>query len=208
MPEATKHEDAIALRIEKNTEAERKKIISEAKKEGRRLVKEAKKGTKAESERIIDRKLRELQYRKETEISAIAADAKKGLMNVKSRMVDGAFSQATKGLLELPRREYRDFLSALILRGASSLDTKEVVVTPYEGDDGIFVPSYLAGIEKELEKKRLKIRLRLSQEKITTPGVALASGDGKVALDMTIEELFRDAREELSAEVEKILFGR
>ena len=208
MSKATKCEDAIAQRIEKHAEAEGKRITSEAKKEARRLIKEAKKGAKVEREGIIERKLKELQYRKETEVAAIRADAKKGIMNVRSRLTDETFSQAMEKALNLPRKEYRTLLRTLILRGASSLDTKDVVVKAYQGDGDIFTSGYLADIGKELERKKAKARLRLSKEKIDAPGIVLESGDGKAALDMRIEELFRDTREELSVEVEKILFRR
>jgi len=208
MPEAKRYEDAIAQRIEKDTEAEARKIISEAKKEAKRIIEEARESAKEKKERIIENKLGELQHRKETEIAVIRADAKKRAMKVRSRLVDETFSQAFEEAMNLPRREYEAMLKKLIIQGASSMGSKEVLVKVHEGDGDIFVPSYLAGIERELSKRKIEVRLKLSKERIGAPGIVMESGNGKVALDMRIEELLRDAKGELSPEVEKILFRR
>lgn len=163
--------------------------------------------------------------------SAARMDAKKLTLSAKQECIDKAFAQAAKGLLTLPEEEYVDLLARIAARSAQT-GREEVLLNQRDRDavgakvvsraNQILAKSVAPNLPQELKSSKAgKIidkvvtganavlqgtaMLTLSQETRDITG-GLILRDGNVEINCAFETQLRLLREEMAADVAKVLF--
>lgn len=163
--------------------------------------------------------------------SAARMDAKKLTLSAKQECIDKAFAQAAKGLITLPEEEYVDLLARIAARSAQT-GREEVLLNQWDRDavgakvvsraNQILAKSVAPNLPQELKSSKAgKIidkvvtganavlqgtaMLTLAQETRDITG-GLILRDGNVEINCAFETQLRLLREEMAADVAKVLF--
>ena len=163
--------------------------------------------------------------------SAARMDAKKLTLSAKQECIDKAFAQAAKGLITLPEEEYVDLLARIAARSAQT-GREEVLLNQRDRDavgakvvsraNQILAKSVAPNLPQELKSSKAgKIidkvvtganavlqgtaMLTLAQETRDITG-GLILRDGNVEINCAFETQLRLLREEMAADVAKVLF--
>lgn len=163
--------------------------------------------------------------------SAARMDAKKLILSAKQECIDKAFAQAAKGLITLPEEEYVDLLARIAARSAQT-GREEVLLNQRDRDavgakvvsraNQILAKSVAPNLPQELKSSKAgKIidkvvtganavlqgtaMLTLAQETRDITG-GLILRDGNVEINCAFETQLRLLREEMAADVAKVLF--
>ena len=163
--------------------------------------------------------------------SAARMDAKKLTLSAKQECIDKAFAQAAKGLITLPEEEYVDLLARIAARSAQT-GREEVLLNQRDRDavgakvvsraNQILAKSVAPNLPQELKSSKAgKIidkvvtganavlqgtaMLTLAQETRDITG-GLILRDGSVEINCAFETQLRLLREEMAADVAKVLF--
>ena len=163
--------------------------------------------------------------------SAARMDAKKLILSAKQECIDKAFAQAAKNLLTLPEEEYVDLLARIAARSAQT-GREEVLLNQRDRDavgakvvsraNQILAKSVAPNLPQELKSSKAgKIidkvvtganavlqgtaMLTLAQETRDITG-GLILRDGNVEINCAFETQLRLLREEMAADVAKVLF--
>ena len=163
--------------------------------------------------------------------SAARMDAKKLILSAKQECIDKAFAQAAKNLLTLPEEEYVDLLARIAARSAQT-GREEVLLNQRDRDavgakvvsraNQILAKSVAPNLPEELKSSKAgKIidkvvtganavlqgtaMLTLAQETRDITG-GLILRDGSVEINCAFETQLRLLREEMAADVAKVLF--
>ena len=163
--------------------------------------------------------------------SAARMEAKKLVLSAKQDCIDKAFAQAAKGLLTLPEAEYVDLLARIAARSAQT-GREEVLLNQRDRDavgakvvsraNQILAKSVAPNLPEELKSSKAgKIidkvvtganavlqgtaMLTLAQETRDITG-GLILRDGNVEINCAFETQLRLLREEMAADVAKVLF--
>jgi len=187
------------------------KILADAKAEVDKIKSEAEK-IQAQEKAKLNEELAE--YKKQTEVLAQKAakdkyahllatarmDLAKQFLTEKRKILDDLFWQARQKLINLPDKDYRTFMTKLML------DTVET------GDEEVIIDNKEKRIDHEFIKqlnRRLgpgfKGNLKLSSEKANIGGGFILKR-GKIKNNLSFEVLLARARRELEIELSKLLF--
>ena len=163
--------------------------------------------------------------------SAARMDAKKLTLSAKQECIDKAFAQAAKGLITLPEEEYVDLLARIAARSAQT-GREEVLLNQRDRDAvGVKVVSRANQILAKSVAPNLPQELKSSKagkiiDKVVTGANAVLQGtamltlaqetrditgglilrDGSVEINCAFETQLRLLREEMAADVAKVLF--
>lgn len=172
----------IIEKIEEDTRLEKEKIEKEAREQINKIIEDANK--RAES--IVRRILEEGRSRIEIETRQIVANARisaKAKIDKEIAMwVENVFEEAKRKILSFSDEEKKKILESLC-----NIEDKE--------NFDIFV-----------DKKYKHLLKNAYEEEIGDFGVILKSKDGKIKIDNTLSEIFKNLRQTISPEVYEILF--
>ena len=188
------------------------KILSEARVEAEKIVSGAKSKAAAEQSRLESEFAK---YNKETETLAAEAaedkkarmlamarmDVRKELLAVKVELVGGVFAKAREKIRNLGDNEYRELMSALMLKAVETGDEEVIVGKDEKRIDDKFIKQ----VNRQLGSG-FKGNLRLSQERVDISGGFILRRNN-IQVNVSIEVLVGGMREELESEVVKELFA-
>jgi V/A-type H+-transporting ATPase subunit E len=188
------------------------KILSEARVEAEKIVSGAKSKAADEQGRLESELAK---YNRETE--TLAADAakdkkermlamarmnvRKGLGAAKVGLVDEVFKKAREKIRDLGDNEYRELMSALMLKAVETGDEEVVVGKGEKRIDDKFIKQ----INRQLGSG-FKGNLRLSQQRADISGGFILRRNN-IQVNASIEVLVNSMREEFESEVVKELFA-
>lgn len=178
-----------------NVKAE--KIIAEAQAEAQSIADEA---AKIKAEKVSEGAKvgeNEANLVKTRIVASAHMEAKKLLLKTKQDLLGKAFDMAKKKIDTMEAEEFEKLMTKLMV---SMIETGNESVIICENDKKRLSDSFIDNVNKAASSK-----ITLSDEKRDiASGFILKRGD--VEINATIEALFRQKKDELSAEVVKILF--
>jgi len=124
------------------------------------------------------------------------AVANSEVLKAKQAQLDNVFNKAKQEILGLADKNYKDFISKLIKKHASSGDTVVVATGDKKRLDKVFFDSIATN---------LKIKLNLSKENLNASGGIMLQNDN-CDIDLTIEALVAQSRHALESSVAKALW--
>ncbi len=125
-------------------------------------------------------------------------ESKKAILSLKQEMVSQGFEAAKAKIAALPDADYRNFLISLALRACPDGGEGEVILNARDKER--FGDALLSAVNEKTGGK-----LRLSEENADIDG-GLILRQGSVSVNNSLELLVSLARNELSAQLAKILF--
>lgn len=189
-------------------EAER--IVEEARRRAEEIIREAERRAEELVKTRMEEARREARRRLGVELHKARMEGIIKLQRLKSELLKRVFDEALARLRELAegrREEYSRVLADWISEAARSLGGGDLVVYVNRRDWSL-AATLLPSIEERLRREGLEVRLRLSDEAIdVAAGALVATSDGRLMYNSTLEARLERVRNKLSGEVYKLLFG-
>ncbi len=195
---------SIATEVLEDAEREAEKTVKEAQREAEDILRRAREEAEKTREDLLSEARDDGEKDKRRNQTSTQAEIRKELLQVKEQLVEAAFDRATTRLEELVgTEEYHDFLLRLIVESAERLNLESTVLYVNSKDR-----EWLSGSRLEELSEKLGVKLVLAEEtRRCIGGCVVASLDGRVSYDNTIENRLRRFRDDLRVKVAKILFG-
>lgn len=191
---------------------ESKAKAEEIRKEGLREIEEsiARASTEAvrDADKIIRDGMTESEAARNRRVSQEKQKARLAYLAEKNRVLGDVIEEAQTLLLKFCRDEasYRPFLLKSIARGIDAVPSETLKVALSERDLGRFKRSKL--LEEALAATQTTKEATFSDEPVETIGGAIvASQDGKIRVDCTLEARLELMKPKLLAEISKTLFA-
>jgi V/A-type H+-transporting ATPase subunit E len=185
--------DSLKREIEREAEAEGRKILDDAERESRETVKGAEKGAKLKETDAEAEAQKLLASEKSERIVATRLEAKKIRADAKEEAIKESLGSVWKQFAALPKgKEYPALLGRLVSDGTREIGAGAKVYVRKE-DRGL-----LKDMGADLAEKPIGC----------AGGAIIESADGKVRVDNTLEQLFEEKREEIRKEIYGRLFGQ
>ena len=190
--------EKITSKIEQDAKTKADEIIGEAKKQAWDIVKEANK----KAEKIIadaEKEGAETRDKQVVSRKAVAViDGKNVTLAKKQELIEECFGAAIEKVAEAPAEKYMDFLVSLVK--AQGLSGGEIILAR---KDAALGEDLLKRLKAELPSGKFTI----SEEQRDLRG-GLLIRDGSTYYNASIEALSEDMRDDMTAEVAGMLFGR
>lgn len=215
--------EKIINKILEDAQASADKIISEANEKVAEINADAEKKMQNITNEIFDSAMRDGEAIINTAKSTLDRNSKAIIMSMKNAMVDAAFEEAKKEILELEGEKYAQLMTQLLCKVLSrqvdeekeslrlygediSPDAYEVIMNKKDRDgQGVYI---VAGVRRATVGKITGTVL----DKVTLSGeVANISGGfilrmGRIEVNASLEAIIAELREEIEAEVMDMLF--
>lgn len=190
--------EKIITHIMADAEAEAEAILAEAKKQCAEITKDYESKAKAAYDEKFSRGSKAQEDISESRVRIAHMESKKELLSLKQEMVSKSFDKAREIILNMPEEEYVGFLTKLIINSVSTGDEQIVL----GADDA---KKYGKAVIDSANKKLGSGKLTLSGKTGDFKGGAIISR-GAVEVNSTLDLLIDLARNEMSAELAKVLF--
>lgn len=187
MADAAKEIELIRAEAASECEAIAKKYEQAAKDEYWKIIRQSAQRSETLMQRLKD---------------AAALEVKKQLLAVKQEMIEKAFESAVEMLSALQEDEYVDFLSGLAAE-ASRNGSERIVLSP--SDRTRYGKRICVMANEMLAKEGKTAALTLSEETRNIRGGVILS-DGNIEVNCSLDILVEYKKNELSAQVAKIMF--
>lgn len=192
----------ITSRILADARQKAEQITGDAQHQAERILGDAAKEAQHKREQAAAEAEKEAQMTQARIASSAKMEEKKLLLQTKQQLLEECFDLALKKLEALSDEEYNKVLSAMMIKMIETGD-EEVIVN--ERDKKRLTPDFIYYVNRTVAKEQVTCNVKLSEEKRDIPsGFILKRGD--VEINATFEAILRQRRDELSAEVVKILF--
>lgn len=196
-----------------------KRILDEAEQEATNIIQQS----KGEAERIINEKINDARLRAEketkTEIEKATADAAAQfdrivsdskrrinwmILEERKKLIDKVFDQLKNKLTTFTDTKDYDYLLIKLLNNVvEKVDSDKLIISFNEKDLNKKIPSSIT------IKSGKIIRLEKSPQPLETLGGAIfQSGDGKITINQTFEEIIAQERKNLEPKIASILFSK
>jgi len=152
---------------------------------------------------LINSGTKEAERRLQRMGSLAALESKKLVLATQQEMIAAAFELAVKQILELPERDYVDFLAKLAC--TASLNGTETIILS-KSDAARIGKAVLDAANSGLKATGRSPSLRLSDKPANIRGGLILSG-GNIEANCSIDALITQYKNELSPQVAKELFG-
>ena len=197
-------------------------IVEEAKKSAEHILQEAEKSAedtlkkqkhrgvqraKEAAEILLKKAESEAELNKLNSIALSKIKAKWVILSKKETWIDNVLNEAKNELKVLTQsNKYLTILEKLIIEAGVILRGKDLEVLLNTQDSALLLK--LDDIAKKIgEKTGVKTKLKLSKEKIEVIGGAMIrTGDNRIIMDNTFDDILRRREKELRSEIAKILF--
>ena len=210
----------IVARIEGEANAERERIVSEAKENANKKLEEARKEIELQKKRFIEAEEKRGVEEKERIIRAARLNARKLRWKVEEEMIGKALEGATKRIKDVKKegfkgKSYSNILTGLIKDAAMSIiaggragGELEVMLSEEDAAASFVKPDGLKKIADEINQDRgVNVRLSLSGERIRSAGGVIVRGkEGNIEVNNTFEQRMARFFTSLRGEVLKTLF--
>ena len=191
--------EKITARINEDSKKEIDAIMAEARGRAAEITEKAKAEAKAVEEEVLAQGRRAAAEREDRLASTAQMECRKAVLAAKQDVIEEAFEQAHKQLLDLPQDKYIALLADLAVQ--ASVTGKEKLI--FSAPDRARVGKAVAAAANE--KKGSGAALTLAEETRPMDGGFILS-DGAVEVNCTFDTLIRLQRGALSGEVAKVLF--
>ena len=196
--------------IERETEAEVKRIIGEAEAEAKKIVEEAKRNASTRLEELRQRRMAEMLARERSELSIMKMAQRAELTKIRTEWLNRAFQEAYRRVQELAKdpssKAYRDFLVGLVVEGAANLRGSKLLLKT-DVDSGKVLERSLKEISDKVSKvKGEKVELEIEASQGSPEGVIIQSSDGRQYYVNTLEARLERVRERLAGVIYNMLF--
>lgn len=176
--------------------------LESARKEASEIMQSARNEADRRQREIIEKAHRDAEDRKKRIKAYSELEARKKRLEAKQEMVEAAFSKAIERLNSLPLDEYRNILAGMILDLVKSGD-EEIILS--EKDKKALGADLEKDVNQRLVKKGIPGNVKVSGKTGNIKGgFILKSGD--VEVNSSFDTIVRMQRNQLEAEVVKVLF--
>jgi len=183
--------EKIIEQITKDTTAEIQKIQKETDAQVKQIISAQKQQAQDEAEKIVADGEKQSDSIKKIQISQAHQEVKRDIMNAKEKLIENCFSQASEKLAKLSDSDYTKIVTSLMQKGADKLGKNCSVV-----------------ISKELDRTiAKKLGLTVSGEQKSSGGILLVSNDSRITLDNTFEGIIKREKQKIRIHVGKLLFS-
>ena len=223
--------DKIIGRISGDAQAEIDAILAQAREQAEQIAQSSRAQGEAEAAAILDRGRRDVQARGERMAAMAQLECRKADLAARQALIDEAFQAARQKLLDLPEADYVHLLAGLAAKAAphgrgklifSPADRARVGKAVVVAANELLARAAAPKLPGELTEHPAGALL----DRVVTGASALLTGsamltlaeetrpmaggfvlcDGKVEVNCTFDALIRQRREELAAQVAKVLF--
>ena len=191
--------EKITARINEDSRKEIDAILAEARAKAGEITAKAKAEAQAVGEEVLAQGRRAAAEREDRLASTAQMECRKAVLAAKQDVIDEAFEQAHKQLLELPQEKYIALLADLAVQASVTGKEKLIFSAPDRARVGKAV---VAAANGKLAKDAM---LTLAEETRPMDGGFILS-DGAVEVNCTFDTLIRLQRGALAGEVAKVLF--
>ena len=193
--------EALEKRLLEEAREEAAEIKAEGKERARKIEKEAQKRAQEESEAIIDRAREEAEEIKDRNQTMARLEGKKELLTQKQLEIQALFNEVMEEIQQLDRDRYTEIITEMLLEQAAG--EAKVIFSPRDREE--LGTEFIAHINKKLKSSGKKGELKLSEESREIKAGFILKEKG-VENNNSFEELLSIQREELEAEVARVLF--
>jgi V/A-type H+-transporting ATPase subunit E len=170
--------------IQEQSETEAAAILEQAEKEAEKMIQEAEikaKKVRAEKRHEADVQAEHIQKRI---LSGLHLEMKKHHLKVREQFLVTIFQNVSERLERFRKtKRYAPFLKQQLMEGILALDTEKVQVIPGEVEKRLLTKAVLSQVEKEASKKGRKVKLSVSDQKLSESGLIMVSEDGRTRFD-------------------------
>lgn len=176
--------------------------MNNAQKEADEILKNAQKEANEKEEKAISNAKETSVERKKRIISVAQLEARKERLSAKQEVIEEAFNNTFKKLKAMPNKQYEEIITKMVVETATT-GNEEILLSKYDKDR--LSADFIKNINEKLENKKIKGNVKISNEvRNIEGGFILRKGD--VEINNSFEVIIRMRRDELEAEVIKILF--
>ena len=194
--------EKILAHIKAESDAECEAIKKEAAEECKRIRAEYAETEQKEYNKLVSDGAADAERRLERLNSLAALESKRHVLMTQQEMLTAAFEHAAKALLELPERDYIDFLVRQTC-AASLSGTETIILSPADRDR--VGAEVLGAANASLSASGRTASLTLSDKTANIRGGLILSG-GDIEVNCSIDALVEEYRNELSPSVASVLF--
>ena len=209
----------IVGRMEREADAERERIVSDAKDKAEEMLKKAREEIELRTKNFIEAEEKRGVEERERIVRAARLNARKLRWKVEEEMIGRTLEGATKRIKDVKRegfngKSYSTILSGLIkdatlsiTAGSSTGGELEVMLSEEDANASFVNPDMLKEIADEINyDKSVKVSLSLSCERIKSAGGVIVRGKaGNIEVNNTFEQRMARFLTSLSEEVVKTL---
>lgn len=194
--------EKIIERIQRDAKAETDKILSQASATADKIINDAHREADAIRTREIENAKKEAEQRKQRIISSANLEMRKNILSEKQKAIDSAFNTALNMLRDMRDEEYKKIIKDMIIKNVQTGD-EEIILS--KRDKERLGKRLVDEINEQLSKDMKRGNLKLADEvRDMSGGFILRRGE--IELNSSFDSLFKALREDLEAEVSKILF--
>lgn len=195
--------EKILAKIKDDARKEADEIKGRAEAKASRIIEDAKQQASDTKKQLIDEGKEEASRYKERQISMAALDFRKKVLEEKQKAIDLAFEKAMERLVSLKDQNYLELLEELVFESAEVGD-EELILSP--DDQKKLYQGFIESLNVKLNSSGKKGELKIAGEtRDISGGVILRRG--KVEINSSFESLIDSLRDELEAEVSKLLLS-
>ena len=170
---------------------ESSELISKAKVEAKDILQNANKEVKEYGEEASANTKKLLDSLERKMLASARADAQRTVHQVKEEMIAKVLEEAKIELNKLPESKREEFLSSLLSKAKQEIEDDTILVN--ENDK-----SLLPEISEGITVKQVEI----------SGGLIAQTEDGKISVDLSVEEQLEMVRSEKLVEISQTLFGK
>jgi len=194
--------EKIIDRIKQDAQAQVGDIKSKASKDADEIIKKAEKDAEAYKAKVLEDAQREAGQHKQRLISTANLEFRKDILREKQDSIDSAFQEAINSLVNMKDEDYRKTIKKMLLSSVQTGD-EEIIIS--QKDKSRINDNFLKDVNKELVKAGKKGNLKISKDSYNILG-GFVLRKGNVEINNAFESMINSFREDLEADVSKVLF--
>jgi V/A-type H+-transporting ATPase subunit E len=194
--------EKIIERIKQDAQSQVGEIKDKASKEADKILQKASDEANSYKAQALENAKAEAQQRKQRLISSANLEFRKEILTEKQNAIDLAFQEAVNTLTRMNDEEYRQTIKKMLI---SSVQTGDEDLVLSVRDKTRINENFLKDVNKELVKAKKKGNLKISKDTYNILG-GFVLRKGNIEINNSFESLFKSFRDDLEAEVSKILF--
>jgi len=195
--------DKILAKIKDDAQKETDRIRGQAEAKASQIIEDAKRQADATKAQLIDEAKERASRHKERQVSMAALDFRKQVLEEKQKAIDLAFEKAMERLLSLNEQKYLELLEKLILDSAEVGD-EELILSPT--DQKKLYQGFIESLNVKLNSSGKKGELQIADETRDISGGVILRRE-RIEINSSFESLIESSRDELEAEVSKLLLS-
>ena len=195
--------DKILAKIKDDAQREADRIKGQASAKASRIIEDAKKQASSTKVQLIDEAKERASQHKKRQVSMASLDFRKAVLGEKQKAIDLAFEKAMEQLLSLSDQKCLELLEELIFDSAEVGD-EELFLSPK--DKKRIYQGFIESLNVKLNASGKKGELQIAEETRDIIGGVILRRE-KIEINSSFESLLESSRDDLEAEVSKLLLS-